>query len=61
MLWCLGLEPLDVAFVGIVTVELWILLAVFVALQIYAECRSLTEDIKRIPPLRWLDELGVRK
>ncbi|WP_456330928.1 hypothetical protein [Fervidibacter sacchari] len=46
---------------GIVTVELWILLAVFVALQIYAECRSLTEDIKRIPPLRWLDELGVRK
>jgi len=40
---------------------LWILLAVFVALQIYAECRSLTEDIKRIPPLRWLDELGVKK
>ncbi len=43
------------------SLELWVLLLVFVALQIYAELRSLTEDIKRIPPLRWLDELGVRK
>jgi UDP-N-acetylmuramyl pentapeptide phosphotransferase/UDP-N-acetylglucosamine-1-phosphate transferase len=44
-----------------VAVELWVLLAIFVALQVYAECRSLTEDIKRVPPLRWLDELGVKK
>jgi len=46
---------------SIVTVELWVLLAIFVAFQFYAECRSLTEDIKRVPPLRWLDELGVKK
>jgi len=46
---------------GIATVELWILMAIFVAFQVYAECRSLTEDIKRVPPLRWLDELGVKK
>jgi hypothetical protein len=46
---------------GIATVELWVLMAIFVAFQVYAECRSLTEDIKRVPPLRWLDELGVKK
>lgn len=40
---------------------IWVLLAIFIAIQIYAEKRSLTEDIKRIAPLRWLDELGVRK
>lgn len=39
----------------------WVLLAVFVAFHVYAERRSLTDDIKRIPLLRWLDELGVRK
>jgi len=39
----------------------WVLLAIFVATQIYAEKRSLTEDIKRVAFLRWLDELGVRK
>ncbi|MFN3422408.1 MAG: hypothetical protein ACK40X_11870, partial [Armatimonadota bacterium] len=38
-----------------------VLLAFFVVFQIYAERRSLTDDIKRIPLLRWLDELGVRK
>jgi magnesium-transporting ATPase (P-type) len=43
------------------SLELWILLAVFAAVQIYSEFRSLTKDIKQIPPLRWLDELGVRK
>jgi hypothetical protein len=46
---------------GIATVELWVLMAIFVAFQVYAECRSLTEDIKRVPPLHWLDELGVKK
>lgn len=40
---------------------IWVLLAIFIAIQIYAEKRSLTEDIKRIAPLRWFDELGVRK
>lgn len=43
------------------SLSVWVLLAVFVAFQVYAERRSLTEDIKRIPLLRWLDELGVRK
>ncbi len=39
----------------------WVLLTVFAAFQIYAERRSLTDDIKRVPLLHWLDELGVRK
>ncbi len=39
----------------------WVLLLLLIALQIYAERRSLTQDIQRIQPLRWLDELGVRK
>lgn len=40
---------------------LWLLLLAVVALQIYAERRSLTADIQRIPFLRWLDELGVKR
>lgn len=39
----------------------WVLLAIFIAFQIYAEKRSFTEDIKQLKLLRWLDELGVRK
>ncbi len=39
----------------------WGLLLALIALHIYAERRSLTQDIQRLPLLRWLDELGVRK
>lgn len=37
------------------------LLMIWVLLHIYAERRSLTADVQRIPILRWLDSLGVRK
>lgn len=43
------------------SVELWALLLLFVTAQIYAERRSITEDVKKVPLLRWLDELGVKK
>jgi UDP-GlcNAc:undecaprenyl-phosphate/decaprenyl-phosphate GlcNAc-1-phosphate transferase len=33
-------------------------LAVVLALTVYGEMRSITRAIERIPPLRWLDELG---
>lgn len=39
----------------------WSLVIVWMAFHLYAEKRSLTEDIQHIAPLRWLDELGVRK
>ena len=39
----------------------WVLLGGLIALQLYAEHRSLTHDIQRVPLLRWLDAWGVRK
>ncbi len=39
----------------------WSLVIVWISFHLYAERRSLTEDIQHIPPLRWLDEWGVKK
>jgi UDP-GlcNAc:undecaprenyl-phosphate/decaprenyl-phosphate GlcNAc-1-phosphate transferase len=33
-------------------------LAIVLALTVYGELRSITRSIERVPPLRWLDELG---
>jgi UDP-GlcNAc:undecaprenyl-phosphate/decaprenyl-phosphate GlcNAc-1-phosphate transferase len=33
-------------------------LALVLALTVYGELRSITRSIERVPPLRWLDELG---